>query len=121
MNLTWIPIVNFIHFKMKHGEFYECSNCKGLGFVHPKKEPEIPCWLNTHYAECKVCVCEVCWETGVVDWIENIAGKEKPTLNLEEEWLDNIDEELAREVVKEFLKSLATRNNSGIYGGVDDN
>lgn len=64
--------------KIKHGEFYECQKCEGLGYVPPKKEPKFPCWRSTHYAYCKECVCTECWGAGQFDWIENIVGKSEP-------------------------------------------
>lgn len=63
---------------MEHGEFYECYNCEGLGFVPFKEEAKTPCWIHRDFAKCDACRCDVCWGLGPLDWVENMVGREQP-------------------------------------------
>lgn len=89
----------------KEGLVYECYRCKGSG-----REPD------DIYSKCKFC-----WAIGKLDWIENIVGKQKPTLSFEEEAIENMSIEIAKQIDKDILKALKTDVSSGIYGGIDDN
>lgn len=45
-----------------HDGYYVCHSCKGSGKDH----------------EYNTLICDVCWGTGILDWIERITGKEMP-------------------------------------------
>lgn len=75
---------------MEHGKFYECHICKGTGKDKSKYKDK----------------CTFCWGEGKVDWIENIIGKKKPTIDIEEAMIENAALELAKRIDKEILETV---------------